>query len=85
MKHATDLCLDRLEPYLRQIRRLNLLEKKRGVFYRRGQAFLHFHEHGALMFADIKIDGAWQRLPVDTLEQQASLFDEAVRALGRDS
>ena len=64
MKHAGDEALDHLEGLLRQVRsRWQLTERKRGVFYRRSRAFLHFHEDPAGMFADARVQGDdWERL-----------------------
>lgn len=57
MKHAGDQALDRLEPLLDQLRALpGMVEKKRGVFYRKSKAFLHFHEDPQGLFADIRDD-----------------------------
>jgi hypothetical protein len=54
MRHARDADLDRLEDLLAQLRTLpGLMEKKRGVFYRKSRAFLHFHEDPRGLFADI--------------------------------
>ncbi len=58
MKHAGPAALDRLELLLVQIRTLpGLVEKSRGVFYRKGKAFLHFHEDPAGLFADVRFGG----------------------------
>jgi hypothetical protein len=69
VRHARDQDLDRIEPLLAQIRTAAplLREKKRGVFYLRGRAFLHFHEDPKGMFADIGAgDGKdFERLQVD--------------------
>ena len=55
MKHATAAALDQLEPLLGELRALpGLKEKSRGVFYRKGRAFLHFHEDARGLFADIR-------------------------------
>ena len=55
MKHASPASLDVLEPLLAQLRVVpGLLEKSRGVFYRRGRAFLHFHEDPKGLFADVR-------------------------------
>ena len=55
MKHITPAMLDRLEPLLGELRGLGgLVEKSRGVFYRKGRAFLHFHEDPKGLFADIR-------------------------------
>lgn len=78
MKHAGPLALDALEPLLRQLRGLaGLTEKSRGIFYRRGRAFLHFHEDPAGLFADLReADGAdFERLPVNTAAERVALCD----------
>jgi hypothetical protein len=57
MRHARDIDLDRLEDLLVRLRALpGLVEKKRGVFYRKGRAFLHFHEDPKGLFADLGDD-----------------------------
>jgi hypothetical protein len=55
MKHAGDQALDRLEPLLALVRALpGLTEKRRGTFYRKSRAFLHFHEDPKGLFADVR-------------------------------
>lgn len=55
MKHAGDLALDQLEALLAELRALpGLTEKKRGTFYRKSRAFLHFHEDPKGLFADVR-------------------------------
>lgn len=55
MKHATPTALDALEPLLVELRGLpGLVEKSRGVFYRKSKAFLHFHEDPEGLFADVR-------------------------------
>ena len=67
MKHATDKALDRLEDLLAAIRSYEeLKEKKRGVFYRKSAAFLHFHEDEAGLFADIRDGVDFRRFAVTT-------------------
>jgi len=45
MKHADDTTLDAIESVLLHLRRLDgIREKKRGLIYRKSQAFLHFHD-----------------------------------------
>ncbi len=68
MRHAGPGSLDRLEPLLAAVRdRQGLIEKGRGVFYRRSRAFLHFHEDPSGLFADVRAaDGkGFERLRVD--------------------
>lgn len=75
MKHAGAAALDQLEPLLAAIRLLpGLTEKGRGVFYRRGRAFLHFHEDAAGLFADVRLTGAeFERFRVEA-EGEWSIF-----------
>lgn len=55
MKHAGEIALDQLEPLLARVRALpGLTEKKRGVFYRKSRAFLHFHEDPRGLFGDVR-------------------------------
>jgi len=55
MKHASPAALDALEPLLADLRSLaGLVEKSRGVFYRKGRAFLHFHEDPKGLFGDVR-------------------------------
>ena len=81
MRHARAAALDRLEPLLAELRRIDgLTERSRGVFYRRSQAWLHFHEDPAGLFADVRgADGAFARLAVDDPGQWRTLV-ERVRA-----
>lgn len=73
MKHAGPVAVAALEPLLVRVRPLQpLRERKPGTFYRRSDAFLHFHEDPAGLFADVKIDGQFQRFRVsDRAEQDA--------------
>jgi hypothetical protein len=75
MKHAGQAALDRLEPLLETLRReLRLKEKSRGTFYRGGRAFLHFHEHGDELFADIRLSDDFERLPATKPAERAALL-----------
>ena len=86
MKHITPEGLDRIEVLLQSIRRIDapgLKEKKRGVWYRKSKALLHFHEDPAGTFADLKhADGGFHRFPVNTAKQQASLVKKVRRLAG---
>ena len=56
MKHISSEELDKLEGLLAELRkREGLKEKKRGVFYRKSRAFLHFHEDPAGLFVDVRL------------------------------
>ena len=76
MKHAGPAALDRLEPLLARLRGLpGLKETSRGVFYRKGKAFLHFHEGLAGLFADARFEGAeFERIRVETEVEQAAIL-----------
>ena len=75
MKHATDATLARINGLLEALRRKGgLKERRRGIFYLGSQAFLHFHEDARSIFADVKLAGAWHRLPVNSSVQQQRLL-----------
>ena len=80
MRHARDHDLDRIEPLLARLRGLpDMVEKKRGTFYRKSRGFLHFHEDPKGMFADIRdADGLdWERLDVTAPDGQDRLVEIA--------
>ena len=53
MRHARSEALDSLEDLLQALRSHEALtERKRGAFYRKSTAFLHFHEDPAGLVAD---------------------------------
>ena len=82
MRHARDQDLDRLEDLLADLRALpGLTEKKRGVFYRKSRAFLHFHEDPKGLFADLSgvAEGEDRRIDVTAPEGRKALMT-AVRA-----
>jgi hypothetical protein len=82
VKHAGAGALDALEPVLKQLRAIDgLKEKSRGTFYRKSQAFLHFHEDPAGFFADLKKDGDFVRFPVNNRAEIAALIREAISLL----
>jgi hypothetical protein len=65
MKHAGGGTLKELAPLLEKIRALEgPVERKPGIFYLKGIAFLHFHEDPAGLFADVKSAGGWTRVKV---------------------
>lgn len=79
MKHAGAAALDALEPLLAAIRRASpdLIERKRGVFYRGAKAALHFHEDQAGLFADwraTKEDTDFLRARVSTAAEQTAFL-----------
>ena len=77
MKHAGSEALDRLEGLLEQIRAFDgLKEVKRGVFYRKSKAFLHFHEDPTGLYADLLQDRVRARLPVTSAGEQAAFLEK---------
>ncbi len=75
MKHAGPRALDALDSLLNQIRtRPGLTERKRGVFYRKSRAWLHFHEDPAGLFADLKDGADWLRFDVTGPDGRAALL-----------
>jgi hypothetical protein len=83
MKHAGDAALAALEDVLRGLRALEgLTEKKRGAFYRKSSAFLHFHEDPAGLFADVHDGTDWKRFPLNTVAERKR-FLQRVRVLAR--
>jgi hypothetical protein len=83
VRHATDAALDRLEPLLSHLRELSgLVEKKRGVFYRRSDAFLHFHEDPSGLHADIRLEREFERFRVETSMEQRELLKRVKRVVG---
>lgn len=85
MKHAGAAALDALEPLLAQVRALpGLVERSRGVFYRKGRAFLHFHEDPKGLFGDVRdAEGRdFERIDVTGAEGRAALLAAAAERSG---
>jgi hypothetical protein len=83
MKRAGSDALDALEDLLQGVRKFTqLTEKKRGTFYRKSTAFLHFHEDPAGLFADLRAGDDWERLPVRTRAQRKAMVARLAIALG---
>jgi hypothetical protein len=75
VKHAGSEALGQLEPLLAELRGLSgLKERSRGIFYRGSRAFVHFHEDPAGLFADVRFDEEFERLPVSTRPEQKELL-----------
>ena len=71
MARATKATLQALDAWLDEVRELGidgLVEKANGAFYQRRAGILHFHEDAEGVYADVKVDGDWQRVPIDDLE-----------------
>lgn len=76
MQHASSGALDRLEPLLEELRGLpQLAERRRGVFYKKSKAFIHFHEDPSGLHADVRLGDAFERVRVETESEQKALLD----------
>lgn len=86
MKHAGQATLAHLSPLLQNIRARipPLKEKGTGKFYLKSTAFLHFHEDPTGIFADLKVQGEWQRYPVNNATDQAALMTAIDQQLPSD-
>jgi hypothetical protein len=82
MKHAGPTALDELSDLLAVVRvRGGLREPRPGVFYRKGKAWLHFHEDKAGLFADLRSGAEWERFRVSDPDERASLLAAIDRLL----
>lgn len=71
MRHAGSDALDQLEPLLRTLRAVpGLVERSRGVFYRRSRAFLHFHEDASGLYVDLRTGDDFERFPVNSADER---------------
>lgn len=80
MKHACAETLRSIDPLLQKLRALpGMQEKKPGVFYRKSRAFLHFHEDGDCLYADVRlVEPDFKRMPVNSAREQNTLL-KAIR------
>jgi len=75
MKHAGAASFEALRDLLKSLRsRTALVERRPGIFYVGGKAFLHFHEDPAGVFADLRLGSDWQRFPVNSPGERAELL-----------
>jgi hypothetical protein len=75
MKHAGPSALTELADLIAEIRKPDgLREPKPGTFYRKGRAWLHFHEDRAGLFADLRTTDEWERFRVSEANEQAHLL-----------
>jgi len=85
MKHAGAAALGALSEVLESLRRrMALVEKRPGIFYARGKAFLHFHEDLAGIFADVRDRGNWRRFPANSAAECAKLLAAVDNCLSLD-
>jgi len=80
MARADADALRSLLPVLRQLREIKgVKETQPGVFQARRDAFIHFHDEGGVLHADLKKPGgsSFDRFPLATPADQRKLVDEA--------
>ena len=84
MKHAGPEALSALGALLDEIRRREgIVERRPGVFYRKGRAFLHFHEDSSGLHADMRLGAAWERVRVETRAERKALLSRLGEALSK--
>ena len=83
LKHAGAESLDQLESLLEVLRKHKAIkEKKRGIFYEKSKALLHFHEDPQGIFADIKLDRhTFSRFRVSTKQEQKNFASRVAEFL----
>ncbi len=82
MKHATAETLEQIGSLLGGLRRLpHMVERRPGVFYVKGKAFLHFHEDPDGIFADIKVRNDWSRYAVNGARDRSEFLKLAAMTL----
>jgi hypothetical protein len=82
MKHTDAAALAALCDLIENLRRRSVLvEKRLGIFYIKGQAFLHFHKDPTGLFADLRQGDDWKRFPVNDPDECASLLAAVDRTL----
>lgn len=75
MKHAGPGAIAALADLVAAVRaRGGVAEPRPGVFYRKGKAWLHFHEDTAGLFADLRNHDEWQRFHVSQPHERAALL-----------
>jgi hypothetical protein len=82
VSRAGDADLDAIEDVLAALRALpGVTEKKRGVFYRGRDAFVHFHVESGAILADAKLEhgGGFDRFTLAT-KAERSAFIRAIKA-----
>jgi hypothetical protein len=84
VRHITPARLGTIQDLLERLRAVDaLVERSPGVFYMRSRAFLHFHEDGDDVYADVRLGGdGFDRHRVTTKREQQSLV-AAVRRFTR--
>ncbi len=80
MARADPVALQALLPVLRQLREIKgMKETQPGVFHAGRDAFIHFHDEGGVLHADLKKAGGsgFDRYPLVTPAEQRKLIEDA--------
>ena len=84
MRHAGGKALEALGGLLADIRKQGgLVGRSPGVFYRKGRAFLHFHEDPAGLHVDLRPGADWERFRVETAVEKRAFFSRLRNALSQ--
>ena len=82
MRHATTDDLAALEDVLAALRRSTaLVERRPGVFYRRGRAFCHFHADPTGLFVDVRVTERFERMRVSTVRERREFLRAVTEAV----
>ena len=82
MKHAQENILNKFNNQIDKLRQLEkLTEKKKGIFYKKSSAFLHFHQDNNILFADLKISNNWLRFRTEENQEWNILLEEVNKLL----
>lgn len=83
MEHADASALDALEELPAAMRqRDGVRERRRGYFYRKGRALVHFHQDPTGLFADLHDGPEWRRLRVSEPDERRcflTALDDAIQ------
>jgi hypothetical protein len=84
VRHVTTETSGRIASLLDEIRSIDgLVEKSPAHFYRKSQGFLHFHEDGDDVYADVRLQSRdFERVRVTTKTEQRKLIADIRRCLG---
>ena len=84
MKHAGPAALAALGGLLAEIRREEgVVERRPGIFYRKGRALLHFHEDPSGLHADLRRTDTFERFRVESAAERRAFLAMLRQALRR--
>jgi hypothetical protein len=84
VKHAGPEALAALGELLAEIRREEgVVERRPGIFYRKGRALLHFHEDPSGLHADLRRNATFERFRVESAAERRAFLAMLRQALRR--